>query len=330
MCTRILLTLAAGALVASCSKSSDPSPQLGRGTIRELVPAATGGEMFSGPLDATLSPEGRTAYFIARAPEGGSAIFRSAAPGSGPPELLASGAPLAAPFGLDVTSDGMTLVIADPGAQVDGESGVPGQDRGQLLTVAVGGGTPAILPGASGYAPRGVVVMAGDGGDQIYFTGTTPAENEPGVFRIAIGGGEVTVLARGAPFVDPSGIAVSQSGQVFVVDTAREESDRARLIQVETGGSTVLLDGMGVGFPAGVALSQDDQTVLVSALDPETRTDLVLRYGLESRELERISNGIESFVEPAGLHRAKNVDTYIWADSSANGGGTVFVINPQP
>jgi hypothetical protein len=329
MDTRILL-LVAGTLGAGCSKSSDSGSQSGSGVIRELAPAATGGEMFSGPLDATLSPEGKTAYFIALTPEGGPGIFRSAAPASGPPRLLASGGPLTAPFGLDVTTDGKTLIIADPGAQVDSESDLPSEDRGQLLTVSVEGGAPAILAGASGYAPRGVVVMAGADGDQIYFTGSTPGENEPGVFRMPVGGGEVTVLARGTPFTDPSGIAVGGSGQVFVVDTASDDSNRARLMKVEAGATTVLLDGIAVGFPAGVALSQDEETVLVSALDPDTRTDLVLRYQVDSQALERISGGIESFGEPAGLHRAKDADTYIWADSSANDGGTVFVINPQP
>jgi DNA-binding beta-propeller fold protein YncE len=330
MRTRILLVLAAGALAVSCSKSSDRSPPLGSGAIRELAPAATGGEMFSGPLDATLSPEGKTAYFIALAPEGGPGIFRAAAPASGSATLLASGAPLTAPFGLDVTSDGNTLVIADPGAQVDADGEAVGDERGQLLTVSVAGGAPAIFPGAAGYAPRGVVVTAGSDGDQITFTGTHPGDGEAGVFRVPVAGGEVTVLAKGAPFSDPSGVAVARSGQVYVVDTAGPDDDRARLIRVEAGVATVLLDGLGVGFPAGVALSQDDGTVLVSALDPDKRTDLVLRYQVESHELEQISSGIEGFSEPAGLHRAKNADTYIWADSSANGGGTVFVINPQP
>jgi DNA-binding beta-propeller fold protein YncE len=332
MRTGIMVALAAGCLAASCSRSSGPAPEPGSGTIRELAPAATGGELFSGPLDATLSPDGKTAFFIALTPEGGPGIFRSAAPADGPPELLASGAPLTAPFGLDVTADGETLVIADPGAQVDAGGEAPGEDRGQLLTVPTGGGSASILAGASGYVPRGVVVMpgSGGGGDQITFTGATPGENEPGVFRVSIGGGEITTLAKGAPFTDPSGVAVGASGQVFVVDTAGDESDRARLIQVEGGAATVLLDGMAVGFPAGVALTPDDRTVLISALDPDRRTDLVLLYDLQSRELTRIASGIESFSEPAGLHRAKNADTYIWADSSANGGGTVFVINPQP
>jgi DNA-binding beta-propeller fold protein YncE len=317
----------AAALGAGCSKSPDmaPPPANGDGTIRQLVPAATGGTMFSGPLDATLSPEGKTAYFIALTPEG-AGIFRSGAPGDGPVRVLASGPPLTAPFGLDVTSDGKTLVIADAGAQV----GEDGEDRGQLLTLAVEGGAPSILPGTSGYAPRAVVVMSGSDGDQIYFTGTTPGERMPGVFRIRASGGPVTVLAQGAPFTDPSGIAVSGGGDVFVVDTARQESDQARLIEVQASGATVLLDAIRVGFPAGVALSQDEKTLLISALDPGNRTDVVIRYRIESRETEHISGGIASFSEPAGLHRAKKADTYIWADSSANGGGTVYVINPQP
>jgi DNA-binding beta-propeller fold protein YncE len=317
----------AAALGAGCGKSADmssattppPTPTIkGDGTIRELTPAAMAGAMFSGPLDATLSPDGKIAYFIARGPDGAPAVFQSAA---GVIKQLAAGPPLAAPFGIDITADGKTLIIADPGAlSVDEDVDV----RGQLLSLPVVGGTAAVLSGATGFAPRGLAVA----GDQIYFTGATVAEHTPGVFRVPVAGGAVMPVAMGDPFTDPSGVAVSESGDAYVVDTAGQGSDHARLIAVHNGSAAVLLEAIKVGFPAGVALSQDDKTVLISALDPARSTDLVIRYATGSKETQEIASGIDSFTESAGLHRARNADTYVWADSTANGGGTVYVINP--
>jgi sugar lactone lactonase YvrE len=354
MSPRVPIYLAAVGLLLGCSKSSGPTagsdggadggpmttqpdggggdsvtaPSAGNGTIRELTPAAMGGAMFTTPFDATLSPDGKIAYFTALNPEGdGAAIFQSAAPSDGQVKVLASGAPLSAPVGLDITSDGKTLVIADPAADGEADDG-----RGELFSLPVEGGTPAKIAGASGYAPRGVVVVAEGSGDQIYFTGTIPSERTAGVFRLALAGGQVTTVAKDsaeAPLSDPSGIAVSKGGVVFVVDSAGEDHDRARLLKIEGGSITVLLEDLKVGFPAGLALSQDESTLLVSALEAGRGTDKVIRYNLSTKEVEEVSEGIQNFTESAGLHRAKNADTYIWADSSANGSGTVFVINPQ-
>lgn len=318
----ILLSLVAAGLFVACSDSGKPSG----GAIRDLKPSATGSmDSFSLPLDATLSPDGKTAYFIALAPDGtGAAIYKSAAPSDGkPPSVLASGPPLGSPFGVDITSDGRTLVIADPGALVGAE------DRGELFSLSVDGGTPKELPGASGYLARGIVILGQNGADQVFFTGSTPDDRTPGVFRIASGGGMVTVLAKGAPFADPSGIAVTKDGIAYVADTAGQESQAARVLKIQGDKVTVLLDNIAVGFPAGVALSLDEKTLLVSARDKATGTDVVLQHSLDSGKTESASKGIDKFTEPAGLHRAKNADTFIWADSAAGGSGTVFVINPQ-
>ena len=94
---------------------------------------------------------------------------------------------------------------------------------------------------------------------------------------------------------------------------------------------TVILPDLKVGYPAGIALSKDESTLLVSALDKVKGTDAVIRYSLAAGTPEYIvAGGIDAFTESAGLKRARNVDTYIWADSAANNGGTVFVINKQP
>jgi hypothetical protein len=83
-----------------------------------------------------------------------------------------------------------------------------------------------------------------------------------------------------------------------------------------------------VGFPAGIALSQDDSAILVSALDPATRTDQVVRIDLVSKQQATVNMGIGTFEEAAGLHRAANAEVYAWCDSTAEGSGTIFVLAP--
>lgn len=324
---RSRISLAAGLwlVTAGCTTKEMISPP-GDGTIKDLTPAATASATtFHTPLDAALSPDGKTAYFIAIS-DGEVAVYKSPAPSSAAPTKLAAGAPMVSPFGLDVSTDGNTLVLSDPGAQLD-EAVL---DRGELFTLGTTGGTPAKVEGASGYRPRGIVVVKEAGSDVAYFTGREKATGLPGVFKVPLAGGTVTTVAKDAPFTDPSGLAVAADGTVYVIDAGDPEAATARLIKVSAGTSSVLLSNISVGYPAGVALSQDEKTILISARDPEKRTDAVLRLPVMGGEVQSISTGIDTFEEPAGLHRARNADTFIWADSSANGGGTVYVINKQP
>lgn len=325
------LGLAASLLVlASCaSKTPDPpATVLGDGSIKDLTPAATSSATsFRTPLDAALSPDGKTAYFIALVDEE-SAIFKAAAPAAGAPEMLTKGSPLASPFGIDVAGDGATLVIADPGAQVDPEADV--SVRGELFTLAASGGTPQVISGATGYRPRGVVLVSESGSEVVYFTGKDPMTQAAGVFKIPLAGGMVTAIAKGDAFLEPAALSVTKDGTVFLVDVSHPESTLSRVLKIKGGVPSVFLPEVAVGYPAGIALSQDEQFVLVSALDPEKRTDMVIRAPAAGGDITTVSSGIDTFEEPAGLHRARNADTFIWADSKANGGGTVFVINKQP
>lgn len=319
-------SLAAGLwLLAGCPTTQMITPP-GDGTIKDLTPAATASATtFHTPLDAALSPDGKTAYFIAISDDE-VAVYKSPAPSTEAPTKLAAGAPLVSPFGLDVSTDGNTLVLSDPGAQLDEEV----LDRGELFTLATAGGTPVKVEGASGYRPRGIVIAKEGGADVAFFTGREKSTGLPGVFKIPVGGGTVTVVSKDAPFTDPSGLAVAADGTLFVIDSGDPEAATARLIKVSAGTATVMLKDLVVGYPAGVALSQDEKTILVSAKDPEKRTDAVLRVPVAGGDVQSISTGIDAFEEPAGLHRARNADTFIWADSAANGGGTVYVINKQP
>ena len=113
---------------------------LGSGNIKDLTAAATAGSDFHLPLDAALSPDGKTAYFAAVNATGDAAIFKASATTPAAATVLAFGDPLASPFGLDVSTDGTTLVVADSAA-LDSA----GLDHGCLFSLSAStAGTPAI------------------------------------------------------------------------------------------------------------------------------------------------------------------------------------------
>jgi hypothetical protein len=288
--------------------------------------------VFSSPLDATLSPDGKTAYFIAVLPEVSSetsqqpmpersGIFMMPIGSTEAPTVLASGDPLASPLNLDISSDGKTLYIADAAAG-QGEG-----DLGSLLTLDVSGGTLTPVEASAGYRPRGVIVVNQDWRDQVYFTGNDPADGLPGVFKLDTKTNEVLEVSKSDLFVDPSGIVVADNGDVFVADT-QTGGRLANVIQIpKEKEAMALIPNIKLGYPAGISISKDQQILIVSALDPVTSKDTVIRWDLKEGSMSTFNSGIDQFEESAGLHRAKDVESYVWADSRANGGGTVYVIN---
>jgi hypothetical protein len=65
----------------------------------------------------------------------------------------------------------------------------------------------------------------------------------------------------------------------------------------------------------------------VSGLDPKSRTDRVFLVDAKSGEHSVITKPFSKFSAPAGLHRAHDKNTFAWADSEANGAGTVYVLD---
>lgn len=311
-------TLAASALFAlpGCSKDTSASQSEDGIGLTNIQPAANGGD-FRSPFDATPDPKGENVYFTALTVEGVPAIFKASAKG-GPVTILHQGAPLAAPFGITISEDGQTLFVADGSAELGEGDDLP--EDGAIFTLSIAGGSPRALSGTEGTSPRGVEVR----GDSLYFTGKKAGQAS--VFKAPIVGGAPTALVAGAPLREPSGIAITAGGDVYVVDASADDTVRAGVFKVDAGKAELVKDGFDVGHPAGLALIGDDKALLVSGLDPVKRTDVVYRVELADKSQKEFSAVIGEFSESAGLHKAKGSDVYAWADGRANATGTVYVL----
>jgi hypothetical protein len=328
--------LAAAALVTfsglGCSSSSQGNPDQqetpppadqpppGQGAIG-IAPAAHDKGQFTSPFDAIADGKTMMVYFTAIAlPEGVPAVFKVGADGKGLARLFA-GDPLVSPFGITLTDDGATLLIADSGAESDTD------ELGAVFSLGAGGGTPSVLPGTQGTVPKGIEAL----GDSLYYTGIAGvgAKAQPAVYKAPIAGGAPVILAQGLPLLDPSGVAVTKSGDVYVLDTASAATHRATVFKLG-GTPTVIAKDIFVGYPSGIAIGTDDKSLMVSALDETAATDVVFTIDVASGEMKPLSDAVQStiggFRESAGLHRSRSGNVYAWADGRADNSGTVFVL----
>jgi sugar lactone lactonase YvrE len=287
-----------------------------------MSPAATGDmTTFSTPFDATPNPAGDTVYFTAIGPDG-PGVFRVPAAGGAAVTTLYDGPLLTAPFSIATSTDGQMLFITDTGAED------MTNDAGRIFTLPNDGGMPAPLMQADAFKPRAIEIHAEGGADQIYFTGTN-ATGEHGIFTMPAAGGAVTEVAKGSPFQDPSGIAIAANGDAYVCDTQASPGGRASILvkyATEPMVATIAA-GLGVGYPCGVALSGDDATLFVSGIDPVTGKGVIFKVATTTPNTVT-TQSLGDLEESAGLHRAKCANVFAWADSKANAGGTVFVLQP--
>jgi hypothetical protein len=290
----------------------------------DISPACTGSaDSFTTPFDATPDPEGVNVFFTALNANGEGGVFKGSAAGGGACSAIFQGDPLVAPFNIVITSDNKTLFIADSGSDDAAET-----DGGHVFTLSpMGGSPPAVFTGTEGMRPRGIDVHKDADAETLYFTGTDPATGERGVFRVLSAGGAVSALAKGAAFKDPSGIVVSEKKVAYVCDTTGTESEVATILSIDDAGNVAtVVSNIRAGYPCGIALTADEGFLFVSSIDPSTETDVITRIKVDTKDVDYLSQGIDQFTESAGLHRARNADSYAWADSKANGMGTVFTV----
>jgi DNA-binding beta-propeller fold protein YncE len=302
---------------ASSPEASPDGSTAGSGRIGTIAKAAND-PGFTSPFDATPSPDGSTIYFTAIAADGTGAVFSTTA-GASAATRLDSGGVLVAPSGIAISEDGKQLFVADP-ASDDDMSGA----YGAVFVLPSGGGTPTALGGTQGLQPRSVAVAA----TTLYFTTGAAAAGGPGVRSVPLSGGTPAIVSAGPPFADPSGLAVSHGGDIYVADAVASPNNLGVVVRITGGSASMIVTDLGVGFPAGIALTQDESAVLVSGVDPVSQTDLLYRVDLASpTKTTTFNQTISSFSESAGLHRAAHADVYAWADSRANGTGTVYSLS---
>jgi DNA-binding beta-propeller fold protein YncE len=278
------------------------------------------GATFQSPLDATPDATGETVYFTALTIDGDPGVFGAAC--NGPITTLAAGDPLAAPFNIALSIGGTAVYVADPGAEG------PMDEKGMIFRIPTAGGAPAPIAGTEGTQPHGLDVMADvDGAETLWFTGVDPSDGAPALLTIPADGGTVTVVAKGAPFSDPSGVALKVDGTAYVADTDGGADRLATIIEVAQGNATVIASGIEVGYPAGVALTLDEMSLVVSGYNRDKETDAVIFVDLATQAVSSLEAGIDTFNESAGLHRARNAEVFAWADSRAQGSGTVFIFH---
>ncbi|HRI66343.1 MAG TPA: hypothetical protein PK156_18975 [Polyangium sp.] len=272
------------------------------------------------PFDAAPDSTANNVYVIGLDANGEPVISQGKMDGSAPSTALVTGGPLVAPVNIAVSTDDSKVYVTDPGAE--DANGKPGQ----IFGLPTAGGTATALTNASGYRARGLEIMSENGKDMIYFAGTDAA-GLPGVYKVpADDSGAVVVVAQGAPMVDPSGIVLSKEGVVYVCDTVQDTDGRGSIIEIAGGNATTMVKGILAGFPCGISLTEDETTVLVSGFSPLKHTDAVIKIDAVTKDFAYVTDGIDTFVESAGLHRAKQGgNNFAWADTTSNGNlGTVF------
>lgn len=304
-----------GAGASGSAGAAGSGGKLGSGDVSDLTPASSGN---AAPFDAVPSPDGATLYFTALEPEEGTGAVFSVMAAGGALSLVAKG--FDSPIGISVSVDGKTLYVADheaedPAATPDSPGAI-----GAIFTVMSSGGTPVEVAGTRGYRPRALDVVKDGAGEVVYFVGNDLGTKMPGVFKLS--GTAVSTVLAGGSLAEPSGVAASSTGDVFVAEVS---GTGARIVKVSKGAESELVGDLKLGYPAGVALSQDEKFLLASGHGPEGGS-LVYRIDLATGAVTTVDKGISQNTESAGLHRAHAVDTYAWCDAA----GTIYLVKTKP
>jgi hypothetical protein len=317
---------------------SPTSPEGGNGDagpanpFQSMEPAANAPGLFSEPRSGVPLADGSVAFLATVEGSSDLETTRSGtrvavwlkAPGEAQPRVLYAGDKLVNPFDIDASIDGKTLYIADIAGGAEGD--------GAIVTMSPSGGEPIEL--VSGYAPRAITVS--DNGD-VFFSGLDEATGEAGVFTLS--GTAVSRVFAGAPLVDPSGIAVLKDGGVLVVDTrlfdgapgaAPPHASEAGVVLIKDGQASIFATGFATGYPAGIALTIDDKALIISG-EGRDRSDTVYIVDVGNPKAPKtvVTDKFSAYQDSsAGLKRAHDSNTFIWASLAANG-GTVYSIQAK-
>jgi hypothetical protein len=274
-------------------------------------------------FDATPDPQAGLVYFTSVDASGRPGVFKVGARNGARIAPVAAGAPFVAPLGIATGTSGARLYVTDPGA------GDPsGTDGGQIFSVDPTSGAVLPVSGGEGMLPRGVEVLRdAAGADQIVFSGIDTADGQPGVFKLPARGGQASALLKGSPLVDPSGVAVTDAGEVFVCDPLSSPDKTATIFKIEDGFASPLVTGLRAGYPCGLALTRDAGTLFVLTRSTAASRDEVTAITLSSGAVTALPTGAGDHDEPGGLHRAKGADVFAFVDGKAQETGAVSLLD---
>lgn len=287
-------------LILACGGADKPAEDSAAVEVAAIDAVVTGLGFVS---DASPSPDGETVYYLASDPW---SLWAAPFDGAGEPEALAG---FTAPRNVITDGSGETLYVSDG----DGVYALP-----------AAGGEPALVEGTERSSPEGLAWSEQDGEAWLWFSGLSPdGSGAIGLHRLPLGGGEVQTLAEGSPFYSPEGVALDEEGTAWVCDSAAGEGPSGALIRVRDGVATVLIEGFEAGNPCGIALAAGGGTALISAIDAEGHSQLLL-VDTASGETRGSSEEVGENVGSGGMHGAREVPgLYAWTGLRAGGEGVV-------
>lgn len=303
--------------------------------VSAFEPAASSG-VFDQAFDATPDPDGNLIYFTATSAQG-PGLFRVPATG-GEVTTITVGIPLTLPSGLAINPSGEMLYIADTEAEVAHSETMmistaavrSSHSEGAIFrlptsdAVATSGAVATIVTGTEHTMPRGLEVVQQNGAELIYFTGIDPNDDLPAVMKVAADGGPITLIAKGPPLVEPVGVTVDANGVVYVTDQAAGGNGLGSVFRITEGNVETLVARVRTGEPAGIALTLDESLLLVSALETNRDSSIVLVIDLAQGRQGIINEVIGANIGSGGLHRAHNHNIMAWCGVTTGGGGVVY------
>ncbi|KXK56426.1 MAG: hypothetical protein IPM61_02930 [Chlorobi bacterium] len=294
---RSLWWVAVCATLFGCGSEEVTAPTTNNDLFASVTLAAAAGslsDLSSSVPDAT----GQFIYVVAKEPNG-PGVFKVPAAGGTPTEV-AAGDPFSQPADIVLSTNGSTIIVADPAAETG---------KGAIYQITPPNTAATPLASTNGTAPVALDLRQESGADIIYYCGTK--DGEKAVFKITTAGLEV--LHKGAPLNAPTGIVVANDGAIYL-------ADQGTVHRLSGGTITQIATGLRMGSPAGITLTPDQKTLVVSSKssDGKAQVDIIT---IANGNRTVFNNIIGANSAPGGLHGARNANgftgVYSWIDRVA-------------